>query len=192
MKTENTATLNGMDLLQYASILHRRLPNIQTEYLTKLVLAAPHWTSIPRYLANGDTHSRPTRCTVLDSLVSNQNVMIKTARMSHRVMPIIQPSNIPLAGLRESISRSLVIDSQGKMLLLLGFISIIVPGPSTPSWQSCVRTSMGLPPNEKRERVTFDPSPAEKEGKYGVSLEVLHACAVPIPISLVLFRIDNN
>jgi hypothetical protein len=51
---------------------------------------------------------------------------------------------------------------------------------------------MGLTLDEKRRRVDLCPSPAEKEGKLGFSLELLHACAVPMHISLVLFRIDNN
>jgi len=45
---------------------------------------------------------------------------------------------------------------------------------------------------EKRGRVALGPSPERKEGKSGFSLELLRASVVPIHISLVLFRIDNN
>jgi hypothetical protein len=51
---------------------------------------------------------------------------------------------------------------------------------------------MGLTLDEKRRRVDLCPSPAEKEGNLGFSLELLHACAVPIHISHDLICIDNN
>jgi hypothetical protein len=128
----------------------------------------------------------------LDSLVPNQDVMIKTISISHRVTPIKQPSSIPLAGLRGSISLSLVIHGDWEILPTAGFISIIVSGPPTPSWQACVRASMGLTLYEKRGRVALYPPPARKEGKWRLALEPLGASAVPIHISLVWFRIDRN
>ena len=91
---------------------------------------------------NGDIKSYKYR--------TGENVMTKTARISHRVMLIKQPSSIPLAGLRGSISRSLVIHVDWEILSVAGFISIVVSEPPTPSWQGCVRTSMELTLYEKR------------------------------------------
>jgi len=71
------------------------------------------------------------------------------------------------------------------------FISFIVSDPPMPSWRAYTGTPLGLTSGVKRERVTLCPSPAE-EGRFGISPELLHASAVPIHISLVLFRIDNN
>jgi hypothetical protein len=133
------------------------------------------------------------RCTILDSLVSNQNVLIKTTRNSHRIMPIEQPSSIPPMGLRESIlSLPLVIHVNWEMLPAAGFISTMVPEPPLPSWQACVRTSMGLTLYEKRERVSLCPSLERKGGSWVVSPELVQARAMPIHISRVLTRIDSN
>ena len=80
----------------------------------------------------------------LPTSVPNQDVMIKTARISHTVIPTRQPSSISFAKSREWISLSLVIRVDCEMFPIAEFISFIVPEPPTSSWQACVRTSMGL------------------------------------------------
>ena len=62
---------------------------------------------------NGDIKSYKYR--------AGENVMTKTARNSHKIVPIKQPSRIPLTGLRGSISRYHV-DSE--ILPAAGSISI--------------------------------------------------------------------
>ena len=128
----------------------------------------------------------------LDSLVLNQSVMITAARASHRIIPIREASSISLAILREWVSLSLVIHVDCEIFPAVEFISFILSEPPTSSWQACARTSMGLTLDEKRRRVDLCPSPAEKEGKLGLSLELLDACAVPIHIFHDLICIDNN
>jgi hypothetical protein len=91
---------------------------------------------------NGDIKSYKYR--------TGENVMTKIARISHRIMLIKKLCQIPIAGLRGSISRSLVIHVDWEILSVAGFISIVVSEPPTPSWQGCVRTSMGLTLYEKR------------------------------------------
>jgi hypothetical protein len=82
---------------------------------------------------NGDIKSYKYR--------TGENVMIKIAKISHRMMLIKKLCQIPIAGLRGSISEYHV-DSE--ILPAAGFISIVVSEPPTPSWQACVGTSMGL------------------------------------------------
>jgi len=77
-------------------------------------------------------------------MVPNQDVMIMTARASHRIMPTRQPSITSSSKIREWISLSLVIRVDCEMFPVAEFISFIVPEPPTSSWQACVRTSMGL------------------------------------------------
>ena len=117
----------------------------------------------------------------------------KDARISHRFKPIKQPSNIPLRGLGESISQSLVIHVDWEVFLAKWIISIIMSEPPTASRQVFVGTSTGLIVYEKRERVALCPSPERKEGgSWVVSPELLKARGVPVHISHVLTRNHCN
>ena len=48
MEDEAMAPFTRMDLLQYQSILHQRLPKLPRGYLTKSVLGASGWDSFPK------------------------------------------------------------------------------------------------------------------------------------------------
>jgi hypothetical protein len=81
------------------------------------------------------TGSRMTRYTILDSLVPNQIIMIRTAKNSHTVMLSRQPSNISLVNLCECLSRSKIIRVDCEMSHTTEPISFILSEPPTPSWK---------------------------------------------------------